>query len=448
MSRSPFDNADIDDLVAGRLPNPETGEAVPMPFRRIVMEPSLDGAEAELVASVGIEGKIAVVSDANTHDVLGARVVKALGGAGRVTEVVLGHPHADMDHVRSVGEAIRGADSAVAVGSGTVNDLVKYATLQDGRPFAVFATAASMNGYTSTTAAITEDGFKKSLPAHGPRGIFMDLGVIAAAPANLTRAGLGDALCRSTAQVDWRLSRALLGTPYHESPFLLQAEDEGPLLRLARRLGEGDVEAVWRLCRVLNLCGIASVWTGTSHHGSMSEHMVSHYIDMFAGPRHPGTLHGHQVGVAAVTMSRLQSRILCADTPPKLRPTRIDEAGMARRYGPRVAPACVKEFRAKALDAARADALSAEMAADWPAFTAPLKEAMLPTARLVEALAASGGFVTAEEAGLPSDFYREAVIHAREIRSRFSILDVAGDSGALRPFAEESAAGGMVGEAG
>jgi glycerol dehydrogenase-like iron-containing ADH family enzyme len=69
-----------------------------------------------------------------------------------------------------------------------------------------------MNGYASMNAAITVDGNKKSLPAASPQGVFMDLTVLAGAPARMIRAGLGDALCRSTAQADWLLSRHLLGT--------------------------------------------------------------------------------------------------------------------------------------------------------------------------------------------------------------------------------------------
>ena len=61
------------------------------------------------------------------------------------------------------------ADALVAVGSGTINDLCKYAAAKDGKPYAVFATAPSMNGYTSKNAAITVDGHKKSLPAGAPR---------------------------------------------------------------------------------------------------------------------------------------------------------------------------------------------------------------------------------------------------------------------------------------
>ena len=32
-------------------------------------------------------------------------------------------------------------DALIAIGSGTINDLCKYASAQDGKPYAVFATA-------------------------------------------------------------------------------------------------------------------------------------------------------------------------------------------------------------------------------------------------------------------------------------------------------------------
>jgi glycerol-1-phosphate dehydrogenase [NAD(P)+] len=53
-----------------------------------------------------------------------------------------------------------------------------------------------------------------------------------------------------------------------------------------------------------------------------------------------------------------------------------------------------------------------------------------------QALVDAGGPTTARELGLDVDFYREAIIHAREIRKRYSALDVAADQGYLRDFAQ------------
>jgi glycerol-1-phosphate dehydrogenase [NAD(P)+] len=43
--------------------------------------------------------------------------------------------------------------------------------------------------------------------------------------------------------------------------------------------------------------------------------------------------------------------------------------------------------------------------------------------------------LTSAALGSPAEFYRDAVRYARFIRDRFSMLDVAGDSGQLKNFA-------------
>ena len=47
---------------------------------------------------------------------------------------------------------------------------------------------------------------------------------------------------------------------------------------------------------------------------------------------------------------------------------------------------------------------------------------------------------TAPQLGLSQDFYREVLIHSREIRDRYTMLDLAGDSGILEAFAAEHTA--------
>ncbi len=301
----------IDDMVAGRWTNPLTGKLAQVPYEAIVIEESLDGREAELVAALKLGHRLAVVADQTTYEAMGARVAKALRGLGPVETIVLDHPHADMAEIRSLTEKLRGFDAVVAVGSGTVNDLCKYVTGLDGRRYCVFATAASMNGYTSSTASITLDsGLKVSLRSHAPAGFFVDLKVSAAAPPYLAASGFADCLARSVAQIDWWMSHRLLGTAYFQEPYAIQAADEIELNKRAGDLPKGDIAAMGYLYRVLTLCGLGISFTGVSHHGSMGEHQISHYIDCFAGARHPGTLHGQQVGIASLTMARLQQRML------------------------------------------------------------------------------------------------------------------------------------------
>src|SRR5262250_1028911 len=170
-------------LMAGTLPDPDGGSMLHVPTRSVVIAPSLQGSEADVVAPLQLGRHLAVVSDPTTHALLGARVERALASLGQVTSVILPErPHADVDNVERIRAESASADALVAVGSGTINDLCKYASARDRKPYVVFGTAPSMNGYTSLNAAITVHGHKKSLPAQAPVGAFLDLSIMAAAP--------------------------------------------------------------------------------------------------------------------------------------------------------------------------------------------------------------------------------------------------------------------------
>lgn len=429
----------IDDILEGSWIDPETGKGAVMPYDNIVIENSLEGRAADLVRALDLGKRFTVVADTATYDAMGERVARELKALGPVDVVVLDHPHANMADVESLTGKLAGAEAVVAVGSGTVNDLCKFVTGRTNRRYCVFGTAGSMNGYTSTTASITLDsGLKVSLPSHGPAGFFVDLGVTAAAPAYLSAAGFGDCLCRSVAQIDWWMSHRLLGTVYRRAPFIIQEKDEAELNRRAADLPSHDVEANGYLFRVLTLCGLGVSFTGISNHGSMGEHQISHYIDCFAGKRHPGTLHGTQVGVASLTMARLQQAMLAQEKPPVVKPTKIDAADMERRMGA-AAPQCLAELKNKAFDADAAAAFNERLQELWPVLRQELKAFMLPVEEMVGLLRSAGGPTTAAELGVPADFYREAVVHCLEMRNRFSFLDIAADAGMLEDFARGEA---------
>lgn len=421
----------IDEIVAGDFFDKEAGKKVSVPYDSIVFSETLDGAEAELIKSLSLGDRLAVVSDENTYDVLGHRVSKALCLKDPQDAIVLKTPHADMKTAAELGDRLKTYDSVVAVGSGTINDLCKYVTAQDGRRYAVFATAASMNGYTSTTASMTLDsGLKVSLPAQAPAGFFVDMSVSAAAPSYLAASGFADCVARSVAQVDWWMSHRLLGTLYRTAPYDIQIEDEIALNKSAHLLPKGDLEATARLYRVLTLCGLGIGFIGMSHPGSMGEHQISHYIDCFAGSRHPGTLHGQQVGVASLTMARIQQRLLAQDAAPVMKPTPIDFEGMQNRMGA-TAGQCLEQLRKKAFDAGTVEKVNAKLANIWPDLKRELEPFIISSEELERLLISAGAPTTAEDLGLDLDFYLEAVRHGHEMRDRFSFVDIAANAEVL-----------------
>ena len=423
----------VESLVAGDWKHPRSGEITRVPVDDIVIARSLDGLEADLVAPLLGGRKLMVVTDERTREVLGRRVTKALQPLGSVEEYVWREPRAEAGAIEELRHATRHAEALIAVGSGTITDSCKYATYLDGKDYCCFATSP-MNAYTAPAASISKNGFKGSITCHSARGAFYDLEVLAKCPSGLVSAAYADVICRTTAQVDWLMSHMLFDTAYIDTPYLLLAYDESDLIDHASDLPAGDIKALALLTRVCVLMGLATSFTGTSHCGSMAEHMISHCIDMFAGDAHPGSSHGEQVGVTTLTISELQNRILGADRPPLLGPTRMDSALLEERYGADMAETMAKQNAVKAIDEATADRINERWAKDWAGFVAPLREVMLPFSRLLDGMTGAGAPRTASELGLDAAFYREMVRDARFTRDRFSILDVAGDSGQLDDF--------------
>jgi glycerol-1-phosphate dehydrogenase [NAD(P)+] len=64
---------------------------------------------------------------------------------------------------------------------------------------------------------------------------FLDLSILAAAPVRMIRSGLGDSLCRATAQADWLLSHLLFDLPYRTMPFRLLAGGRAGAISLRPR---------------------------------------------------------------------------------------------------------------------------------------------------------------------------------------------------------------------
>ncbi len=87
--------------------------------------------------------------------------------------------------------------------------------------------------------------------------------------------------------------------------------------------------------------------------------------------------------MATLSVSRLQLALLGAERAPLLRPTRIDEAALLRRFGPDLGRRCLAKIKAKALDRAAAEHLNAkDFAANWADVTGRVRQAMLATSRL------------------------------------------------------------------
>jgi len=427
----------IDHVCAGGWKNPETGLVIDVAFKRIDIGEALIDSATDRVREVMPATRYAIVSDFRTHDALASRLVARFNAQPGLSadDVVLQDAHADEATVAQVQQLTRQAEAVIAVGSGTINDLCKHATALDGRDYCVFGTAASMNGYTSATASITlANGMKATLPSHAAKGVFLDLSIASAAPQYLSAAGFGDSLCRSTAQVDWYLAHRLHGTAYSDAPYRLHADDEALLIAQAAGVTRREPAAIGALHRVLTLGGLGISVVGSSHPGSMGEHQISHWIDNFAASAHPGSIHGQQIGIASLTMARLQAQLLSEHEPPTVKETRVDERAIRKRYPAAAVDGVLKVATSKALSANAAALLNEKLTENWTSIRERLLTMHVPPNVLEQHLRAASTPLTPADIDLDPGLYQDAVRHAAEIRDRYSMLDLASDAGLLDDF--------------
>ena len=245
-----------------------------------------------------------IVADPATRAAVGEDIFLHLVEAMRATVHML--PFSPKPQ-QSIALSIPEAPSMLAIGSGTINDLVKFAAHTRHVPYAVIATAPSMNGYTSSTASLIENGHKQSLQATAPIAVYADTHVLAHAPTRMIAAGVGDTLCRSTVEADWRLAHIRGKAQYEDAIMAPLREAEHALLPHTARLKARDTGTIALLWDALIAGGNAMRTHGSSMPASQGEHMIAHAMEATYG--HNGSLHGEDIAVATLTMVRLQEML-------------------------------------------------------------------------------------------------------------------------------------------
>lgn len=197
------------------------------------------------------------------------------------------------------------ADVLVAVGSGTVHDVTRYIAHERNIPFVSVPTAASVDGFVSTVAAMTWYGFKKTLPAVSPIAVFADADIFPNAPYRLTASGVSDLLGKYTALADWKISHLVTGEPICERVVGLEEKALQTVTANLTKIRARDPQACSHLMYALLLSGLAMQMVGNSRPASGAEHHVSHLLEMEIFNPNLDAYHGEKVGVGLLIASRV-----------------------------------------------------------------------------------------------------------------------------------------------
>lgn len=389
-----------------------------VPVKSVAIDSGVAGYAVDLIKESGLSGSALVVADENTNKVLGNKVANSLNAKILVLENGV---KADINNLNIIKDAAKSVDYIVAVGGGTINDLCKYSSFLSDKPYVIFGTAPSMNGYGSANASITKDGHKKTLKAHLPQGIFLDLDVLSQAPLRLIRSGLGDSICRSTAQADWLLSHLLLGTYYTDIPFEILKSCEAELFANVEAIVNGDAEAMRLLAETLVLSGFGMYLAGGSYPASQGEHMIAHTMEMAFGDSLPNSYHGEQIGITTLTMAKLQEEILSCG---KINILMHDAPESLRNFlGDEIASECISEYKVKKDRVGAVNSIEEKIHDYWGDVARQLSSVTVPYNHIYKALKTAGCHVSPEEIGWDEGDYLQSVKFAKYSRDRFTFLD-------------------------
>jgi glycerol-1-phosphate dehydrogenase [NAD(P)+] len=398
------------------------------------------------IEQLGLFGSCLVVFDQTTYGIVGPALLTALKPFNPRPYIFNQHNlHADAKAIGNVMIAMdQRPDFLVSCGSGTITDTVRYTSHITQIPFISFGTAASMDGYASSSTPLIVDGFKITYPGSAPVGIFADPTILANAPQAMTAAGFGDVLAKTIALIDWRLAHDIEGEPYCPLIASLVQKAISECVNLSQALANANPSACGKLMEVLSLTGIAMQMMGTSRPASGAEHHISHLLEMRDIQLHKsGSLHGDKVGIGTLISLFMYYELFGKGMPTQ--ETTMDSAtwhNEVRRVYGNLSEAAIQKNDSTPPQGELWDMqkirLEAAMKNYGYAFVASIPELITSYKKMIETM---GGPVYPHQLGYSvSDTY-DAIAHGKEVRPKFTLLRIAERYGQLYKLADKISKG-------
>jgi len=451
VKNSMLANTDLKlDTILGRTIQCKCGLDHHVPVKGIFFSEDALHAFPEFLGRHIQERTALLVSDIRTHEIAGRETEKTLKNADWSIEVIRlpdsdkGSPVCDDTTYNMLLHQISHSPGiCIAIGSGVINDLAKWVSFTLDTPYVVIATAASMNGFTAANVAPIIHGVKSLVRAHAPIGVFAQPSVIANAPYRLTAAGLGDILAKTVSVVDWELNHFLTNEPFcsfcaeiiNEIEPIYLNHPEGVLAR-----SPDEIQAVFN---ALNYSGLAMTMIGSSAPASGGEHLFSHTLDMMSlVDGIPHDLHGRQVGLGTLFAAALYDRLR------KIRRLKFREMPnmIDRRFWGKLAAPVEGQYRNKLKNISKIKDRLADGNA-WDRIRRNLLVKAKPPVLIAECLRRAGAARYLKDIGCSRERACRALSHLHEIRSRFTVVDLAWLAGILPDAADEIIDEWLLGDA-
>lgn len=384
-----------------------------------------------------------LICDTNTYRVCGEKVCKILDAAQiRYEKIVLQGPEvgdlpADEEAFGRVCMAFpHESDVVISIGSGTINDLGRYLSYITGREFLLVLTAPSMDGCASGVAPLIQNHLKITFPAHAPLALIGDLKILSEAPMKMLSAGVGDILGKYSCLTDWKLSAIVNQEYYCDTIEGIMRSAIDKTMVAAKNLKARHPEDIRTLTEGLVLSGIAMDFAGNSRPASGAEHHLSHFFEMqFLFDGIPAVLHGTKVGIGTVITLGFYNRLATMARPDfdRLRQTISDRpdfdvwvSEMKRAYRDGAPMIIELEKKAQKNDPEKLLQRLDVIETHWDEIKA--LAASVPQAEdIAYVLKTLDAPTRPEEVGVRAAYVSDGILYAKELRDRYTILQLLWD---------------------
>ena len=390
---------------------------------------------------------IFMVCDVNTWKAAGETVAKLLSENNIAHKCLVIQDSELVPDEHAVGTVVtafpKEADLILAVGSGTLNDLCKFVSYQMGLDYIVCATAPSMDGFASIGAALITNHVKTTYDAHVPVAIIGDTEVLAQAPMEMIVAGLGDILGKYTCLMDWRMAHLIEGEYYCEKIAGMVKQAVTIVVEQSSKIKDRDLEAVKAITEALALTGVAMSFVGNSRPASGSEHHLSHYWEMqFQMEGKKPILHGIKVGVGLLTVLNMYGKLAQEKVDfSALKEMKFDkaawEANVRDCYKDAADGILALEEQCGKNSAEKRQTRLERLAEVWPEMVSMISTELPALEELKQMMVDLGEPVSPQQLGISMKQVKDGIVLAKEVRNRFTILQILWDLGLLEQYADD-----------
>ena len=428
------------------------GHTHTIPIKKLLIGVNIiNDIKAEL-DKLGLYGTAGLIFD----KIIETRVISSVINTLRNKELnIIAYPMGDgksvikpeVSNSKEVSEKLKGkVDFLISVGSGVISDITKYAATLLDIPSVLIATAPSMNGYTSTMAAMTDKGIKKTLPIKKLTAIFADINILKESPADMILSGFGDILSKASCIADWKLSNLIKKTFFCPTTFDMTNITENQYMAIPEEIGRKSESGIKVLTDGIMRSGLTMTIIGTSTPSSGSEHVISHYWDLLAlSNGRKKMFHGTQVGIATPIAVRLFDFLSSYPIKKKidiihLKNTYQDKDStitfLQKKYGS-YGNELWEQIEKKYMEWPDKKSEIEYILDNWYEIWDSCYNYIRPASQIEEALEKSGAPRKYSDIGLSLDDATDAVINGWVLRPRYTILDTLHDLGLSREVAQK-----------